>query len=56
MKCFYNGICIGKDVDEDSRIYRKIKASRGWWKPGRSKVYLNITSELQGLNIFWKNK
>ena len=24
---FYNGICIGKDVDEDSRIYRKIKAS-----------------------------
>ena len=56
VKCFYNGICIGKDVDEDSRIYRKIKASRGWWKPGRSKVYLNITSELQGLNIFWKNK
>ena len=30
--------------------------SRGWWKPGRSKVYLNITSELQGLNIFGKNK
>ena len=56
-KCSYNGVCIDKDVDEDSRIYWKIKASRGWWKPGMSKVYLNITSELQGLNVsFWKNK
>lgn len=24
-------------------------ASRGWWKSGTSKIYLNITSELQFL-------
>ena len=27
-------------------------ASRGWWKSGTSKIYLNITSELQILNGF----
>ena len=48
-------ICL-QPQKNDILLYRKIKASRGWWKPGRSKVYLNITSELQGLNIFWKNK
>jgi len=36
-----------KDVDEDSRIYQKGVASQGRCKPGTSKVYLNITSELQ---------
>lgn len=42
----YNiGIC--KDYDEDSRIYPKVQANRGRCEPGTSRVYLNITSELQ---------
>lgn len=36
-----------KNVDEDSRLYLNDKENRGWWKPGTSKLYLNITSELQ---------
>ena len=39
---------------EKNRL-KKVKtlaASRGWWKSGTSKIYLNITSELQILNGF----
>ena len=36
-----------KCVDEDSKLYRKVSASRGRWKPGASKVYPKITSEQQ---------
>lgn len=36
-----------KDFDEDSRIRSKGIASQGRWKPGASRPYLNITSELQ---------
>ena len=36
-----------KNVDEDSRLYLNDKENREWWKPGTSKLYLNITSELQ---------
>ncbi|MGN0331901.1 MAG: hypothetical protein ACI4D9_02565, partial [Lachnospiraceae bacterium] len=39
-----------KNFDEDSRMYQNGKANRRWWKSGASKVYLNITSELQILN------
>lgn len=30
-------------------MFQKGIASRGWWKPGASKRYLNITPELQPL-------
>ena len=40
---------FSKDIDEDSRIYLKITASRGGCKSGMSKIFLNITSELQNL-------
>ena len=43
-----------KDVDEDSRIDQKGIASQGRCKPGASKVYLNITSELQAENQYDK--
>lgn len=43
----YNKGIIGKNDDEDSRIYFKVAASRGRWKPDMSRIYLNITSELQ---------
>lgn len=36
-----------KNDDEDSREYPKVTASRRWCKPGTSKTFLNITSELQ---------
>lgn len=39
-----------KNVDEDSRLYSNGTASRGRCEPGASRVYLNITSELQLLN------
>ena len=44
---FYNKYVIGKNDDEDSRIYQKVTASQGWCKPDMSKIYLKITSELQ---------
>lgn len=37
----------GKNVDGDSRLYLKGKANRRWWESGASKIYLNITPELQ---------
>jgi len=42
-----------KCVDEDSKLYRKVSASRGRWKPGASKVYPKITSEQQLLKGVW---
>ncbi len=36
-----------KDHDEDSSCHRKVIESRGWWKPGTSRVRMNITSESQ---------
>ena len=33
-------------VDEDSIIFPKGKASRGWWKPGASREFKKIPSEL----------
>ncbi len=39
-----------KDLDGDSRLCLKGKASRRWWKPGASKAFLNITPELRILN------
>ena len=43
----YNKVVIRKNDDEDSRLYLKITASQGRWKPDMSRIYLNITSELQ---------
>ena len=40
---------IVKDVDEDSKVYKKAAESRGWWESGASKIYPNITSEFQFL-------
>ena len=38
-----------KNVDEDSRLYLNDAENRGWWEPDTSRIYLNITSELQFL-------
>lgn len=43
-----------KNADEDSRAYLKETENQGWWKPDASKIYLNITSELQLLKDFEK--
>lgn len=36
-----------KNVDGDSRLYLKGKANRRWCESGASRMYLNITPELQ---------
>ena len=45
---------VYKNFDEDSRIYRNVQESRRRWDAGTSKIYLNITSELQMLKGPWK--
>ena len=45
---------VYKNFDEDSRIYMNVQESRRRWDAGTSKIYLNITSELQTLKGPWK--
>ncbi len=46
----YNYLCMNfnsKGYDGDSRSYPNISASREWCEPGISRVFPNITPELQ---------
>ena len=45
---------IYKGYDEDSKILLKFTANRRWCESGMSKIFLNITSELQSLKILSK--
>lgn len=47
---YYNDNCV-KSYDKDSRIFLNGSASQGWCEPDASSKYLNITFELQSLNI-----